>query len=348
MERATFTDEAELRFDDRGYSFYQKPAEEQVQRQEREFVCELSYLTFLRAQGAEAIDFLHGQLTNDLEHLPKDNSQRSGYCTPKGRLLCIFRIHHDNESLLLQAHQDVIASTVQRLRKYIMRTKVELGIDESISSFGVVGQECSITLQKIVGFLPAEKDACSSGQGISIICHSATNPARYQVIGRAPVLKPLWQTMSDSLPKLGSWAWASMDIEQGLATIFVNTSEQFVPQMVNMDITNAVNFDKGCYPGQEIVARMHYLGKLKTRMILGYVDTASPPLPGDKLYTVDNEQSIGMVVDAQPGSVGYDILATARLENVQHDDLCLGNSTQTPVRLGQLPYQLDRAKQKQA
>ena len=97
-----------------------------------------------------------------------------------------------------------------------------------------------------------------------------------------------------------------MDIHHGLATVFSETSEQFIPQMLNMDLTNAVSFDKGCYPGQEIVARMHYLGKLKTRMVLGSIDAPSPPTPGDKVYAVAHEQSIGVVVDTTPGNDGYD------------------------------------------
>lgn len=348
MLRATFTNDTNLHFDNRGYSFYKEPAIEQAQRQKQEFICELSHLGFLNAQGADTVDFLHSQLTNDLKHLPENYSQLSGYCTPKGRLLCVFRINHNTDNLLLQAHQDVIRPTTERLRKYVMRTKVELKLNDDVSSFGVVGRKCGAELLKIAESLPTKKDECLNVRGLTVICYRDSDPLRYQVIGAVSALRPLWQKMSEFLPKLGSWAWASMEIEQGLATIFTDTSEQFIPQMVNMDIINAVSFEKGCYPGQEIVARMHFLGKLKTRMILGNANTPSAPLPGNKLYAIDNKQSVGMVVDAMPGRVGYDILATARLENVQRDDLCLRNETEVPVELRQLPYQLDNPEQKQS
>ncbi len=349
MSTATFTGLPDLEFDNRGYSYHQALEVEQKHRRSGEFICDLSYLDFIRAAGTEAVDFLHGQLTNDLHRLDEGYSQVSGYCNVKGRLLCICRIHHDQGDLLLQAHQSVTSHTLERLRKYVMRSAVELTIDEQIVSFGVVGRECSAELQKLIAILPTHKNECRSTRGLSVICHSAHAPLRYQIIGTVSLLQPLWQRLSQSLPVLGSWAWASLDIEQGLATVFSATSEQFVPQMLNLDIIGAVSFDKGCYPGQEIVARMHYLGKSKTRMILGKVNNSQhPPLPGDKVYAVGKEQSIGLVVNGMPGSNGYDVLATARLEHVGRNDLQLRNGGETPVRLGQLPYRLQDPEQKLA
>lgn len=348
MDRPTITDDPELFFDNRGYSFYHEPAIEQEHRQKHEFICEPSYLGFARARGMDAVEFLNGQFTNDLSKLSEGQSQLSGYCTPKGRLLSVFRIHHDRDDLLLQMHRDVITATVDRLRKYIMRAKVEVSTDESIATLGTVGEKCAAALRNMFGSLPGKKHECSNVGDLTIISYTETPPQRYQIIGTPSRLKPLWQQLSACAPKLGSWAWASMDIEQGLATVFKRTSEQFVPQMLNLDITQAVSFNKGCYPGQEIVARMHYLGKLKTRMILGSADAHTQPLPGDKVFAVGSEQSIGMVVDAMPGSTGYDLLATSRLENVQRDDLRLRNGQDVPIRLGQLPYPLHSEEQNQA
>lgn len=338
-------EDSDLNFDDRGYSFYKEAAIEQTQRQRNEFVCDLSHLGFIRAKGTDVVEFLHAQLTNDLKKLPKAESQLTGYCTPKGRLLSIFRVHHDNDGLVLQAHKDIVPSSIERLRKFILRAKVELSIDKDIDSFGVVGRQSSKNLEKIVEALPQYKNECYRTNGLTIICCSNSDPIRYQVIGAGSALQPLWRQIKKSCPKIGSWAWASIDIEQGLATIFPVTSEQFIPQMVNLDITQAVSFDKGCYPGQEIVARTHYLGKLKTRMILGSVSTTIPPMPGDKLYATIGEQSIGMIVDATPSSSGYDVLATARLENVQKGDLQLRDGSAAPVQLKQLPYQLENPEQ---
>ena len=341
-------EDLDLHFDDRGYSFYSEPRIEQATRQENEFVCDLSHLGFLRAKGPDAVDFLHGQLTNDLKNLVKAESQLTGYCTPKGRVLGIFRVFHDQESLVLQAHKDTISLCLERLCKFILRANVDLSIDTDTDSFGVIGSRASKNLEKIVGVLPQNKNECRSGDGLTIICFENSAPQRYQVIGALSILKPVWRQLNGLCPKLGSWSWASVDIEKGLATIFPLTSEQFTPQMINMDITHAVSFNKGCYPGQEIVARTHYLGKLKTRMILGNVNTTTSPMPGDKLYAKVGDQSIGMVVDATPGRRGYDLLATARLEFVEKEDLELRNGAELAIQLKELPYPLDHPEQNQA
>ena len=348
MSTTTFTDEPGLKFDARGYSFCQNPALEQELRRKLEFICDLSYFDFLRVRGADAAVFLHSQLTNDLQGLAEGYSQLSGYCNAKGRLLCIFRIHHDDGDLLLQAHHSIIIPTLERLRKYVLRSRVELGVDEQVSSFGVVGNQGAAALRKMVDKLPLRRNECVKTGGLTVICHSTESPMRYQIVGETSLLAPLWLQLGGALPKLGSWAWASVDIEQGLANVLASTSEQFVPQMLNLDIVGAVSFDKGCYPGQEIVARMHYLGKLKTRMILGHVSSQHLPSPGDKIYAVGEEQSIGMVVEAMAGVHGYDILATARLEHLQRDHLQLRNGAAVSVRLGRLPYDLHYPEQKQA
>ena len=330
-----------LNFDDRGYSYYSESTLERATRQENEFICDLSHLGFFRATGPDAVEFLHGQFTNDLNKLVPTESQLTGYCTPKGRMLGIFRAFYDQDSLVLQVHRDIIFSCLERLRKFILRAKVDLSIDTDIDSFGVVGEKSSMHLEKILGPLPQNNNECHHTNGLTIICYENSPSTRYQVIGASSALTTIWEQLDGLCPKLGSWSWASVDIEQGLATVFSVTSEQFTPQMVNMDITGAVSFSKGCYPGQEIVARTHYLGKLKTRMILGNVDTTTPPAPGDKVYATGGEQSIGMVVDVTPGARGYDLLATARLEYVEKNDLQLRNGAETAIEIRELPYSLE-------
>ena len=333
-----------------GYSFFATQAAETEIRRHGEFICDLSHLHFMTTRGPDAVTFLHGQLSNDLLNLSDSESQISGYCTPKGRLLCVFRLHRGNENVVLQANKSVLPGVVERLNRFILRSKVELSIESSITSFGVVGQQSSDALAALLGDLPQRANDCRTVSDVSVICHSLSDPLRYQVIGTPPALAVLWQQLSRSIPRTGSWAWASLDITQGRPTIFPETSEQFVPQNVNMDIIGAVSFNKGCYPGQEIVARMHYLGKLKTRMICAGVDSPErPPLPGDKLYTSTREQSIGMLVDATPAERGYDILSTVRLENLGEDagDLRIHHKSGPIVVQKQLPYPLQSPDQKQ-
>ena len=150
-------EDANLNFDDRGYSYYCEFELERTARQQNDFVCDLSHMGFLRAAGPDAVEFLHGQLTNDLKKLPQTESQLTGYCTPKGRVLGFFRAFYDQHSLVLQVHKDTLSPCLERLRKFILRAKVDLSVDTEIDSFGVVGGQSSAHLEKIIGALPQKQ-----------------------------------------------------------------------------------------------------------------------------------------------------------------------------------------------
>ena len=337
-----------MNLDHGGHSFFAPLDTEKEIRRKGEFLCDLSHLKFMTAHGPDAVSFLNGQLTNDIEKVSNSVSQLSGYCTPKGRLLCIFRIHRNDERLVLQANKNVLPNTVERLQRFVLRAKLELKFEDSISSFGIVGRESSKVLAAVAGGLPEDREGCLAVPGLTLVCHSTASTPRYQVVGPPSALIDLWRQLSTNIPNTGSWAWTSLDIEQGLPAILTQTSEQFVPQNVNMDLINAVSFHKGCYPGQEIVARMHYLGKLKTRMIRAEVDGGASPKPGDKLYTSASEQSIGMLVDSAPANHGYHILTTVRLDQLDSGDLRIHGSSGQLVVPKVLPYLLESPDQKQA
>lgn len=311
-------------------------------RRQGEFICALPHLKFARVRGLDADDFLHSQVTNDLRRLTTSDFQLGGYCTPKGRLLCVFRIHREGQDLIMQAHQEVLPQTIERLRRFVLRAKVELTIDDDLISFGVVGENNAAVLKKLLGRLPRNRNGCLVDQGQAVLAHSTSHPSRYQVVGPVQALATLWQALTDACAQTGSWVWASLDVDQGLPTVFNATSEEFVPQTLNMDITGAVSFEKGCYPGQEIVARLHHLGNVKSRMVPASVQQGSRPHPGDKLYAAGREQSTGMIVDAVPGESGYDVLTTIRVEDMSQGNIRLGGSGGAAVLLKDPPYSLDK------
>ncbi len=138
--------------------------------------------------------------------------------------------------------------------------------------------------------------------------------------------------------------WALLDVRAGIPTVYPETVEAFVPQMTNMQLVDGVSFTKGCYTGQEIVARMQYLGKLKRRMYLAHVDTAEPPKAGDPLFSPQNAsgQGAGRVVDARPAPEGgYDLLAVAEIESAENGELHLVGDRGPLLQLQELPYSLD-------
>lgn len=324
--------------DDQGHTrFGDLDAETRIQRTGT-FICDLSHIGWAAATGPDAATFLHSQLTNDLQNLDEGQAQLSGFCTPKGRLLCIFHIHRRSDGFVLQTNRQLLPSVLDRMRRYILRAKVELSIRDDLQGFGLCGAASSEALARLAGKLPDQVGGVVSANGATIIRHAPVSTERYQVIGPGDTLDRLWRQLADAFPCIGSWAWALSDIEQGIPTVVSETVEAFLPHSLNLDLLDAVNFKKGCYPGQEIVARMQYRGKPKSRMIRATVAARSAPLPGDKLYAPGNDQSIGMVVDAAPGGQGYELLSTVKLDHLEHGDLVLGGPEVTAISRAPLPY----------
>jgi len=336
---------AELEINGTGYSRLADLETETGILRRGDFICDLSHLGFATASGPDAAEFLHRQLTNDLKNLGSDDSELTGYCTNKGRLLCIFRVHRGNGDVILQAGKPVLTTTLETIRRYILRAKVTLDAREDIQSFGVFGKDSSQALALLTGAIPDRVDGVSSCGGITVIRHAPAAAERYQVIGPTAALGNLWRELSGSCPVTGSWSWAAYDINQGRPAIFEQTAGEFLPHSVNMDLLNAVSFRKGCYPGQEIVARMHYRGKPKSRMIHARLDSGPTPAPGDKIYVEGNEQSIGMLVDVAPSEPGYDVLTTIKLEYLEEGNLMLAGPTGARITRGKMPYSLDDDRQ---
>jgi folate-binding protein YgfZ len=150
----------------------------------------------------------------------------------------------------------------------------------------------------------------------------------------------LWEEFELKATRMGSNFWALQEIRAGIATVFPATVEAFIPQMVNMQLVDGVSFTKGCYTGQEVVARMQYLGKLKRRMYLTHVDAETAPLPGDELFAADSKsgQGTGKVVDAQATGDGYDMLAVIEIESAEKQTVHLGADGPL-VEIKKLPYE---------
>jgi folate-binding protein YgfZ len=323
-----------------GYTFLDRREREMQIRREGNFVCDLSHLAFAVAAGQDAASFLHGQLTNDLEGLAADAWQMSGYCSPKGRLKNILRIHRAAERIVLQSNASVMPAAIESLRRFVLRSKLELRAAPDIGSFGVVGMACCRSLEALTGSLPEHRYGVREAGGAVILCHSLS-PHRFQVVGSEARLASIRNAMSSDWPNIGSWAWALHDIECGLPAILDRTAEKFVPHSLNLDLLGGVSFQKGCYPGQEIVARMEYLGRPKSRMIRAQVHSGAPA-PGDKVYATGHEQSIGMVVDAAPSERGYELLTTLRVEYLEKGDIRLGTTSGAILSRLELPYELNR------
>ena len=310
---------------------------------------ELSCLGLIAVEGSEAEQFLQGQLTCDVRQATPDHSLLGAFCSPKGRALACFRLFRRGETLYLELPQELVEPTLTRLRKYVLRTKVTLqDASDALVRFGVAGPHAEALLTARLGVLPDLVNQVihipsSDGSDLTIIRVPATITPRFAVYGSLPAMQALWTSLEHEVTFTGGQPWRLLNILASIPTIYPETVEMFVPQMINLEILDGVSFKKGCYTGQEVVARTHYLGKLKRRMYLGRVESENLPRPGDPLFSpqADASQGAGRIVDAAeyPGG-GYAALASALIPCAEQGVLHLGDANGPTLRLEPLPYAL--------
>ncbi|MGA8259375.1 MAG: hypothetical protein WB783_04100 [Arenicellales bacterium] len=321
-----------------GYSHTDTENVDAFQKLTGDTLCDLGHEAVVRASGHDAHDFLQNQLTCDLRSLDAEQSVLGGYCDPKGRLICVLRVSLDGDGLLLKLPLDLRDTVLERLRRYVLRAKVDFSTDER-TAFGMCGKTAARGLEGICGPLPAGDSRVTHAGDLAVTRLGGDGRPRFEVTGPAESCIAAWSKLARHATVVGSWTWARLDILAGVPNITPATSGSFIPQMVNLDLLGGVSFQKGCYPGQEIVARMHYLGNLKQRMTRFRIGDEDRPRPGDRVYTQGHPAPTGTVVDAQPGpGAGWDLLAVVRIADVGRHPLCL-KSDRGPVLFEQeLPY----------
>jgi tRNA-modifying protein YgfZ len=294
------------------------PDPRQVPRQ----VC-LTDLGVIRAQGPEATKFLQGQLTQDVEHLAQDGACLAGYCSAKGRLLATFVVWRDGpEDLLLACSADLLAAVLKRLSMFVLRAKCKLSDASSdVPLWGVVGgPPLPMSVWQRQGAALRLPDALVDGETVG----------RQLFVGQAP----------SSSGDMDLATWQGLEALSGTARVMAATSEQFVPQMVNLEVVGGVNFQKGCYPGQEIVARSQYRGTLKRRAFVLQSPVALQPAQ-EIFHSEDPGQPAGMVVLAGPYKGGQHAgLAELKIAATTTGSLHAGAADGPRLSLGALPYAL--------
>ena len=306
-------------------------------------VADLSHLSMIKVSGDDASTFLQGQLTNDIEQVNNSSSQLSGYCNQKGRLLVCFRIFKKQDELYLTLPEELYEDTFKRLKMFVMRSKVDFtNISADFVSIGYSGPNADSELKKQYQNIPLETDQVTHFNDLSIIkLPSGTHP-RYQISGPVNQVIELWQKLDVNAVAVGKDVWSLLDIRAGVPAIYKETIESFVPQMVNLELINGVNFKKGCYTGQEIVARMHYLGKLKRRMYRIHLNTSAPVNPGEALFCPESTsgQGTGNIVFAAPSSdKGTEALAVIQISESENLNLRLNDANGAEVKVLELPYE---------
>ncbi len=256
-------------------------------------------------------------------------------------MLANFLLWQEDRTYCLQFARSLLPAVQKRLGMFMLRAKVKLE-DASASrpALGLAGKAAAGALRGLFSALPRQ-----AHQVIHDPAHGtliALPGERFQLIAELESAKRLWDQLAAALTPVGTSCWEWLEIRNGLPLITPATQEQFVPQMANMELIGAVDFQKGCYPGQEIVARTQYLGQLKRRMVLAHVAGETPAQAGDELFCSElGGQTRGMVVNAQAAPVGgYDLLAVVQTAAMGQSTLHLKSADGPILSVQPLPYPL--------
>jgi len=310
---------------------------------EGQIICDLSHYGLIRVSGEEAENFLQNQFCNDVRNISDSQSQLNAYCNPKGRVLAFFRLFQINNQYYLRLPQEMLADTQNRLQMFVMMSKVILeDVSDQLIRIGFSGPDAEQQLGKVMDTVPAEIDAVTQTNDLTVI-RVSDSPPRFEMYGKIEIIKNVWEKLAADAKPVGGGSWNLLDIKDAIPEVVPGTKEAFVPQMINLEGINALSFKKGCYPGQEIVARMHYLGKLKRHMFLAHTDSDTVPAPGDSLYAEGSEsgQGAGKVVRAEANpNGGTDLVAVIEIASKEKGSLHLKNSQGPELKLQPLPYKV--------
>lgn len=249
----------------------------------------LARRSLLKVQGEEAATFLQNLLTNDVNALNVGQSQLSGFCNPKGRLLTVFQLIRRDSDYLLLLPSDLAEAIAQRLTMFKLRSKVDISVAEELHAFGLVHDDTV-----------AESSAHWQGRQTDegLVLSQPGEPVRELVICDSAQSALLAERLSNGWQLAAEAHWQLLDIEAGLPMVFTESKEIFTPQQLNLELVGGVSFKKGCYPGQEVVARLHYLGSPSRRMFLGTIQDPQLPAVNSPVTNADGEV-LGHLVQAQ-------------------------------------------------
>jgi folate-binding protein YgfZ len=302
------------------------------------FFCTLSHEGVLAVRGADASKFLQGQLTCNLNYLSDAQASLGARCTQKGRMQSSFRILLQGDGVLMAMATELLEPQLADLKKYAVFSKSKL-TDESAAwvRFGVDHGDAALSSLGLD--LPADTDSVARNDGLIAI---RVSPDRAELWVAADQVDAIKAKLSALIAEGDLNQWLLGQVRAGIGQVMPSTRELFIPQMLNLQAVGGVSFKKGCYTGQEIVARMQYLGKLKRRLYRLQLDASELPEPGTPLFSPTHGSSIGEVVLAARTEQNIELLAVLQAEAAEAGDIHVGALEGPALQLLDLPYQLDR------
>ncbi|MDD5403967.1 MAG: folate-binding protein [Sulfuricella sp.] len=309
--------------------------------QNSNILTDLSHFSVIQFAGEDGESFLQGQLSCDVRQALLNHAQYGSYCTPKGRMLATFLLWRSADGFQMQLPAALREAVQKRLSMYVLRSRVKVS-DASAATvrIGIAGPGAAAAVAGMGGAAPEEDYAVAQVGPANVI---RLPGKRFELVLPPEDAPGVWQALSRHCMPAGSGCWEWLDIQAGIPTITTGTQEQFVPQMANLELIGGVSFTKGCYPGQEIVARSQYLGKVKRRMYLAHIQSETAPQPGDALFGQGPaEQSAGTIVNAQPSPQGgYDALAVILSTSLESGAVVWKAPDGPVLQLQSLPYSVE-------
>lgn len=306
-----------------------KPDHELKALSQGNILCDLSHVGIIQVQGADAADFLQNQLTNDVNLVTESQAQLSAWCNHKGRTIATFLVHKQGDNYYLTLSADLMDFVLKRLQMFVMRSAVQLeAVTESVVHFGFSGSQilqhwnncCDVAL-------PDQDYSVEVSGDLSIIKIPGVEP-RYEVIAPFDTASLLWGKLNAHSTSVSGKAWDYLNIASGIPVIKEASREAWIPQMLNFHIIDGVSFKKGCFPGQEVVARLKYLGKTKRRIFRLEFATDVIPEIGTSVVAEGESTEAGKVVNAALNPAGnVEALAVLKIAMAEAEkELSLGNT----------------------
>jgi folate-binding protein YgfZ len=308
---------------------------------------DLSDRGIIEVHGKDATDFLQNQFTNDISKVTENSHQLSAWCNPKGRVITTFRIFKRNNNYYLTLSADLVDLVIKKLRIFVMMSDVTIeDMSKSLIHFGYAGERAEQELQHIVcsECLPAEANQTLQQDTLSILRLPGTVP-RFEVFGELEDAKNLWEHCNVRAAPVSSSGWDYLNIVAGLPVVSESSSTAWIPQMLNLQVIDGVDFNKGCFPGQEVVARLKYLGKNKRRMYRIEINTDQLPEIGQEIYAEGESAYAGKILTTVINPMGKaEALAVLKIALADRNLSLSKEVTEDKgsINILELPYSIDK------
>lgn len=328
-EWKTFLQEQGASFDETGViQNFGNPELEHFLVKHGPILSDLSHQALIKVSGEEAATFLQGQFSNDLNEVTDTNGQLTAYCEPQGKVLALMTVFKQDDAFYLSFDGSLKDTILKRLTMFKLRSKVELeDVSDQMIHIGYAGEFADLDLQralstKIKDLYQVERVSKEGLEGVIGI--KIPGPYhRYSLFGNIETIKQVWGTLKGNSECVGKPDWSLLNIVSGQPEVNANTTDTFIAQFLNLDKLEAINFKKGCFPGQEIIARMHYRGKATKRMVRLHIAQEIALTSGEELVLQDNAErsykfnlvSVGQ--DIYEGSIALAVTTLKPLESVQ-------------------------------